>query len=263
MLQVANIQPLPFALFNDIQIKDAVGNEYGKPKDVTGEQRMAFTSHADAAFDVCFENIATSGGHYRGSSDLFRSVELDVDIGADARDWSAIQAAEKLKPVEIELRRIEELVGEIVGEMEYLRTREQKLRDTNESTNERVKWFAFATISTLVGLGAWQVVYLRSYFRFVILLVFIVGVVSMDYANVRVVMLQEQASYLEGFLDVVEMVMEGVVFTMKLLEYASSGFEGSICFIRFSYTRPFVVVNISFVCYDTEKLSTFLYNFQF
>ena len=96
---------------------------------------------------------------------LSRTVELDVDIGADARDWSAIQAAEKLKPVEVELRRIEEVVGEIVNQMEYLRRREVKLRDTNESTNERVKYFAFAVMATLVGLGAWQVVYLRAYFR--------------------------------------------------------------------------------------------------
>ncbi len=52
-------------------------------------------------------------------------------------------------------------------EMEYLRGREQKLRDTNESTNERVKWFAFGTMGMLVGLGAWQIVYLRAYFRWV------------------------------------------------------------------------------------------------
>lgn len=96
-----------------------------------------------------------------------RHVELDIDIGADARDWSAIQAQEKLKPVETELRRIEELVAEVVNEMDYLRQREQKLRDTNESTNERVKWFAFGTMGMLVGLGAWQVVYLRAYFRYV------------------------------------------------------------------------------------------------
>ena len=38
------------------QIKDAAGNEYGRPKDIVGETRMAFNSHADAAFDVCFEN---------------------------------------------------------------------------------------------------------------------------------------------------------------------------------------------------------------
>ena len=69
--------------------------------------------------------------------------------------------------METELKRIEEMLGEIVDEMEYLKNREQKLRDTNESTNERVKWFAFGTMGMLVGLGAWQVVYLRAYFRYV------------------------------------------------------------------------------------------------
>jgi hypothetical protein len=63
------------------------------------------------------------------------------------------------------LRRIEEVVGEIVSEMDYLRSREMRLRDTNESTNERVKWFAFMTMAILVSLGAWQIVYLRAYFR--------------------------------------------------------------------------------------------------
>ncbi len=41
------------------QIMDTTGNEYGKPKDVAGEQRTVFTSHADAPFDVCFENVLT------------------------------------------------------------------------------------------------------------------------------------------------------------------------------------------------------------
>jgi len=39
------------------QIKDAVGNDYGRPRDIVGENRYAFTTHADSAFDVCFENI--------------------------------------------------------------------------------------------------------------------------------------------------------------------------------------------------------------
>lgn len=103
----------------------------------------------------------------KGVAHPFRHVELDIDIGADAKDWSAVQATEKLKPVETELRRIEEMVAEIVTEMDYLRSREQKLRDTNESTNTRVKWFAFGTMGMLVALGAWQVIYLRAYFRYV------------------------------------------------------------------------------------------------
>merc|ERR1712169_97116 len=142
----------------NIHIRDMEGNEYGRPRDIAGESRTVFTSHSDAAFDVCIENYFTSS---KRPSPNTRSVELDVDIGADAKDWSAIQATEKLKPVEAELRRIEELTGEVVREMDYLRTREQKLRDTNA----RVKWFGVATTWLLVGLWAWQIMYLRAYFR--------------------------------------------------------------------------------------------------
>lgn len=101
----------------------------------------------------------------RTGSDASRHIELDIDIGADAKDWSAIQATEKLKPVETELRRIEEMMAEIVGEMDYLRAREQRLRDTNESTNSRVKYFGVGTTMLLVGLWGWQIMYLRAYFR--------------------------------------------------------------------------------------------------
>jgi hypothetical protein len=69
--QVVNMHVCPYkdpfrkgtrALSTDttgLQIKDAVGNDYGRPKDVVGETRMAFTSLADTAFDVCFENTLT------------------------------------------------------------------------------------------------------------------------------------------------------------------------------------------------------------
>ena len=84
------------------QIKDALGNDYGRPRDVVGEARYAFNAHEDSAFDVCFENIITS---QNAGSNPSRAVELDIDIGADAKDWSAIQAGEKLKPVEAELKK--------------------------------------------------------------------------------------------------------------------------------------------------------------
>lgn len=162
-----------------------MGNDYGRPRDVVGETRSAFTSHADSAFDVCFENVrqdCTFSPYYHNvlplqasnkypsdsvarAAELKRHIELDIDIGADAKDWSAIQTGERLKPTEAELRRVEETLAEVVKEMDYLREREHKLRDTNESTNERVKWFALGTMAMLVALGAWQVIYLRAYFR--------------------------------------------------------------------------------------------------
>jgi hypothetical protein len=141
-------------------IRDSVGNEYRNKKDFAGEVRVAFTAHASAAFDVCFQNILLRKG-----KKLSREIELDIESGSAARDWNAIQAAEKLKPVELELRKIEELTDEIVGELEYLKAREERLRDTNESTNRRVRNFSVCIILALVALGAWQLAYLRNYFK--------------------------------------------------------------------------------------------------
>jgi hypothetical protein len=53
-----------------------------------------------------------------------------------------------LKPIEVELRRIENVITEIVHDMEYLKVREQTMRNTNESTNDRVKGFAILTSTT-------------------------------------------------------------------------------------------------------------------
>ncbi|SCU95056.1 LADA_0G13146g1_1 [Lachancea dasiensis] len=144
----------------NLVIRDSVGNEYRRKKDFAGPIKVAFTAPSSAAFDVCLENQLQSRGH-----SLSRSVEMDIESGSQARDWNKIQSTEKLKPVEVELRRIEELTDEIVDELAYLKAREERLRDTNESTNRRVRNFSVVVICVLIGLGAWQVNYLHNYFK--------------------------------------------------------------------------------------------------
>ncbi|CAM9020363.1 hypothetical protein WICANDRAFT_63290 [Wickerhamomyces anomalus NRRL Y-366-8] len=144
----------------NFNIRDSVGNEYRKKKDFAGNVRVAFTAHSSAAFDVCFQNVLQQRGRK-----LSRELEVDIEAGSAARDWNAIQAAEKLKPVEVELRKVEELTDEIVGELEYLKAREERLRDTNESTNRRVRNFSIVIIIALISLGGWQIRYLGNYFK--------------------------------------------------------------------------------------------------
>lgn len=136
----------------DIDITDTNGNQYGKRRNVVGESRSAFTVLENTYLQVCFKNELQPGS----TPGISRHVELDVDIGADALDWSAIQKNEKLQPMEADLRRIESTLQEVVNEMEYLKQREQRLRDTNESTNERVKGFAVLGMITLIGSGVWR-----------------------------------------------------------------------------------------------------------
>lgn len=53
------------------------------------------------------------------------------------REWSAnsslfqIAKVEKLKPLEVELRRLEDLSESIVNDFAYMKKREEEMRDTN------------------------------------------------------------------------------------------------------------------------------------
>jgi len=60
-----------------------------------------------------------------------RLVDLDVDIGADAVDYNAIAKQESLSGLEVEMRKLEGVVKEIVEELNYLKRREARMRDTN------------------------------------------------------------------------------------------------------------------------------------
>ena len=97
--------------------------------------------------------------------------------------YSAIANQESLSGLETEMRRLEGLVKEIVDEMGYLKKREERFASTNGttmipnltsivdshtetvSTNKRVQNFAWFTLAALVGLGIWQILHLRAFFK--------------------------------------------------------------------------------------------------
>ncbi|CAK9781910.1 unnamed protein product [Cutaneotrichosporon oleaginosum] len=158
----AIVQPSP-GMRVDMSIVD--GSEHGRiyqtKKDLNGETRVAFTTHDEADLGVCFSNLIV--GDTQGKN--ARAVDLDIDIGAEAVDYNAIANHESLSLMEVEMRKLEAVVREIVDELGYLQRREMKMRDTNESTNDRVKWFSIFITVGIVALGAWQLIHLRSFFK--------------------------------------------------------------------------------------------------
>jgi len=151
----------------DMEVIDGSGsrNVYQSKKGLKGETRMAITTHADADLGVCFRNVLDRSVPEETAHTYQRSIDLDVDIGADAVDYNAIAKQESLSGLEVEMRKLEGVVKSIVEELEYLKRREAKMRDTNESTNERVQKFSIFTICVLVCVGIWQIFHLRQYFK--------------------------------------------------------------------------------------------------
>jgi len=143
----------------DLQVTDSKGESFYRKQDVS-KGKFAFTTHEYDMFEICFESHSVGGTH---AGD--REVSLSVKRGVEAKNYADIAKAEKLKPMEVELKKLEDLSESIVNDFAYMRAREEEMRDTNESTHSRVLYFSVFSMCCLLGLATWQVLYLRRYFK--------------------------------------------------------------------------------------------------
>jgi len=144
----------------DLQVTDSKGESFYRKDDVQ-KGKFAFTTHEYDMFEICFESHISAGISSAGD----REITLSVKHGVEAKNYADIAKAEKLKPMEVELKKLEDLSESIVNDFAYMRAREEEMRDTNESTHARVLYFSVFSMCCLLGLATWQVLYLRRYFK--------------------------------------------------------------------------------------------------
>jgi len=144
----------------DLLVTDSKGESFYQKQDVS-KGKFAFTTHEYDMFEICFQSHSAAGMVHGGE----REISLTVKRGVEAKNYADIAKAEKLKPMEVELKKLEDLSESIVNDFAYMRTREEEMRDTNESTHSRVLYFSIFSMCCLLGLATWQVLYLRRYFK--------------------------------------------------------------------------------------------------
>lgn len=143
----------------DIKITDSKAHILFQ-KEEANEGKFAFTLDTADVFSVCF--TANKQGAAKGES---VEVELTIKRGVEAKNYDELAKAEQLKPLELELRRLEDLTESIVNDFALMKKREEEMRDTNESTNSRVLYFSIFSMACLIFLATWQVLYLKKYFK--------------------------------------------------------------------------------------------------
>ncbi|CAD6995391.1 transmembrane emp24 domain-containing protein bai [Ceratitis capitata] len=143
----------------DYVARDTKGHILSKGEHIT-KGKFTFMSEVYETYEICF--ISKVPPHQRG---IEQEVSLITKKGVETRTYEGIQEAAKLKPMEVELKRLEDLSDSIVRDFALMRKREEEMRDTNEKTNSRVLFFSIFSMCCLLGLATWQVLYLRRYFK--------------------------------------------------------------------------------------------------
>merc|ERR1712226_1609693 len=124
------------------------------------EGRFTFTSHTAGEHIICLHSNSSAwfgGGQLR--------VHLDIQVGEHANDYQQIAAKDKLTELQLRVRQLLDQVEQITKEQNYQRYREERFRQTSESTNQRVLWWSLGQTAILMIMGAWQMRHLKSFFE--------------------------------------------------------------------------------------------------
>jgi hypothetical protein len=54
---------------------------------------------------------------------------------------------------------------EIYEDMLYFKRRDERMEKTNNSTSSRASWLSLLSLSTVISVAAWQLFYLKRFFK--------------------------------------------------------------------------------------------------
>lgn len=143
----------------DYIVRDSKGHILANKEDIT-KGKFTFSTENYDMFEICFTSRVT--GYQRG---IIQEVSLNIKTGIEAKTYEGLGEVAKLKPLELDLKMLEDLSSSIVQDFSDMKHRAEEMRNTNESTSRRVHWFSMFSICCLFGLSVWQILYLRRYFK--------------------------------------------------------------------------------------------------
>merc|ERR1711862_503173 len=113
----------------------------------TDKGKFAFTTDDYDVFEICF--ISRVPSNMRGGR---HEVFLGTKHGVEAKNYEGLGDAAKLKPLEVELKRLEDLSESIVQDFAHMRQREEEM---GTQMNQLILEFYISPSSPCVAFLAW------------------------------------------------------------------------------------------------------------
>ena len=113
---------LPYALqVVDLMVIDTKGQHFVNYEN-TEKGKFAFTTDDYDVYEICFLSRVPGG-----MKAMRHEVFLQTKHGVEAKSYEGLADANKLKPLEIELKRLEDLSESIVQDFAHMRQREEEV----------------------------------------------------------------------------------------------------------------------------------------
>ena len=94
-------------------------------------------------------------------------MRLDFEFlsGVSAKDYSAIAKKSNLKPIELNIKKLEDMTNYVIKEFTNMISNEEGNLALNDSLSNRIISFSMITIVAMVILGVLETLYIRNYLK--------------------------------------------------------------------------------------------------
>jgi hypothetical protein len=112
-------------------------------------------------YGVCLFNM----GDRKQMQVIYDMVLLSEGEEQEEVQRHRLEKDQHLTPLENTLEASITAANTVLREMKYMEKREQRMRQTADSINARVRWFSYFSVTILLGVTFIQVTYLKKYFK--------------------------------------------------------------------------------------------------
>ena len=117
--------------------------------------KFSVTANISGTYQVCIDNLSRQ----------FLNYVLKIESGVFAKDYSEMAKTHNVKPIEIVLKKTEDIVNEIQSTTSaYIQKKEETIEKL-EFVNTKIIVFSTITIVIMILLGFCQANYLKNFFK--------------------------------------------------------------------------------------------------
>lgn len=95
-------------------------------------------------------------------NDKVNKITFDLKYGVAAKDYSEVAKAKDLKPLELNLLKLEEKSREIYHLMSYASSHEQVFENQYDNISSKVAFFSILLVAVMIFVGLFQTFYLKQ-----------------------------------------------------------------------------------------------------
>lgn len=114
--------------------------------------RDSFTTYNGGYYECCIKNQHNEENE----------VVFDLKYGVAAKDYSEVAKTKDLKPMELNLLKLEEKSKEIYHLMSYASSHEQIFENQYDSVSSKVASFSILLVIVMIAVGLFQTYYLKQ-----------------------------------------------------------------------------------------------------